>query len=87
MDLVRWKEEDGAIIDLEINSNRTHKWIESAIRLQSRQRDTQSTSRENQENVDNVSDSGSYPKFQWELNNLLEDVNLSEIAEELSRAE
>ena len=84
MDLVRWKEEDGAIIDLEINSSRTHKWVESAIRLQSMQRDTQSTSRENK---DNVSDSGSYPKFRWELNNLLEDVNLSEIAEEFSRTE
>ena len=29
VDLVRWKEEDGAIRELEINSNRPHNWTQN----------------------------------------------------------
>ena len=32
-DLVRWNEEDGAVKELEIQSNRAHKWTQSATRL------------------------------------------------------
>ena len=95
VDLVRWKEEDGAIKNLAIQSNRTHKWMESAIQLRLKQRDTQSTKDDHgnessvaassgNQGVDNASESSHYPKFRWELNNLLEDANLSEIAKELS---
>ena len=95
VDLVRWKEEGGTVRDLDIQSNRTHKWMQSAIQLRLKQRDTQSTKQDHgnrpsvatasgNQGVDDASDSSHYPKFRWELNNLLEEANLSEIAKELN---
>ena len=93
VDLVRWREEGGAIRELEIHSNRTHDWTQSATQLGFKLGDITSTEESQQSNVadasgnqgvDDASNSSSYPKSWQELSNLLEDAKLGEVAKELS---
>ena len=99
VDLIRWKEENGTIRELEIQSNRAQYWTQSAAKLGFELGGIKST-KENQyqyenepnsvvaasenQGIENAPDSSNYPKSQLELCNLLEDANLSEISKELS---
>ena len=98
VDLIRWKEQDGAIMELEIQSNRAQSWTQSAAQLGFERKDIKSTE-ENQHRSENEAsvaaasvdqgiydthDSSDYPKSMQELSSLLEEGNLSEVVKELS---
>ena len=97
VDLIRWKEKDGAIMELEIQSSRAQSWTRSAAQLGFELKDIKSTA-ENHENeasvaatsssvnqgIDDTHDSSDYPKSWQELSSLLEEGNLNEVAKELS---
>ena len=100
MDLVRWKEADGAEREPEIQSNRAHEWTQSATQLGAELGDVKSieqrqyhhrdepsvtaTCTSGKQRIDNVPDPSKYPKSWQGFSNLLEDAKLSEIAKELS---
>ena len=87
-------------MELEIQSNRTQSWTQSAAQLGFELKDIKSTA-ENQhrseneasvaagsvdQEIDDTHDSSDYPKSMQELSSLLEGGNLSEVAKELNGA-
>ena len=94
VDLVRWKEEDGAIRELEINSNRAHNWTQNAARLGLELEDIETTechhkriepSISGKQRINDTLHPSKYPKSiaRQELSNLLEDAKLGEAANDL----
>ena len=101
VDLIKWEDENGVKRELRIYSKIAHRWREIATRLGFELGEIESI-RKNYpfndndrvttilgrwfENARSLSNAGRYPKSWQGLINLLEDAELSEVAEEIYKA-
>ena len=100
MDLIKWEDENGVKRELRIYSKIAHKWRQIATRLGFELGEIESVEENHQrndsritavlrrwfENAKNLANANRYPKSWQGLINLLEDVELGEVAEEVKRA-
>ena len=100
MDLMTWKDENGVKRELRIYSRMAHKWRQIATRLGIELGEIESIDADYCtsycritvvlgrwfDNARNLPNASRYPKSWQGLINLLEDTELSEVAEELKRA-
>ena len=100
VDLIKWEDENGVKRELRIYSKVSHKWRQIATQLGFELGEIESIEENHYrnysrvtailvrwfENAKNLANASRYPKSWQGLINLLEDVELGEVAEELKRA-
>ena len=100
MDLIKWEDENGVIKELRIYSKIAHKWRQIGTQLGFELGEIESIRKNNPfdsdrvtvvlgrwfDNAKNLPNASRHPKSWQGLINLLEDVELGEVAKELKRA-